>query len=257
MGKIEIIKIFNKRKKAFVKEYKNLSKDFSEKNIHNLRVAYRRLKSVYYVLEIYGFKVDKILRKDVKEIFKILGEMRDYQVNINLLKNLYFIKEVPNEIEEKILLEIEKDGIKLRKRIRRNKKEIIKLLKKEEKRIKKHFKRTSEKEAAKIIINMYHQLNENVIKKKIQLSEDIQTYHDLRLSVKKLRYFLENFSLIEEISGEKIGELKNMQELLGDINDLDVLKNTLKNLEIFPDEKIMVFLETRLQNKVKEFKIVF
>ncbi len=68
---------------------------------------------------------------------------------------------------------------------------------------------------------------------------------------------MENFSLIEEISGEKIGELKNMQELLGDINDLDVLKNTLKNLEIFPEKKIMVFLETRLQNKVKEFRIVF
>jgi CHAD domain-containing protein len=149
MGKIEIIKIFNKRKKAFVKEYKNLSKDFSEKNIHNLRVAYRRLKSVYNVMEIYGLKADKILRKDVKEIFKILGEMRDYQVNINLLKNLYFISDVPKEIEEKILFEIEKDGIKLRKRIRRNKKEIIQLLKKEEKRIKNILKEHQKKKQQK------------------------------------------------------------------------------------------------------------
>lgn len=54
-------------------------------------------------------------------------------------------------------------------------------------------------------------------------TDDAETFHDARIAVKRLRYTLE---LFEEAVGAEathlIGDLKGLQELLGDLHDLDV-----------------------------------
>lgn len=227
MGKKKIIKIFNKSFNHFTKEYKILEKDFTEKNIHDFRVAYRRLNSVYKVLQISGFDSNKKLKQRTKKIFNVLGEMRDYQVNLNLLENMYFSKE------------------------------IFRRLKKDQKKIQKYIKDKKKEDLISILRKINDDLRGNVERAFFQLSEDIETYHNLRLEVKKYRYFLETFGDILNNDKEKYKRLKSIQDFLGEINDLDVLDRNLNSLNVAKDEELLKFLHARLQNKINEFRIIF
>src|SRR5436190_20455254 len=57
--------------------------------------------------------------------------------------------------------------------------------------------------------------------------------HELRIGLKRLRYTLENFlPRLHETWG---GQLKELQDLLGDVHDLDVLWQTAIQIKAFPD----------------------
>jgi CHAD domain-containing protein len=58
--------------------------------------------------------------------------------------------------------------------------------------------------------------------------------HSLRIGLKRFRYIVENFLPAEHKAWSN--DLKEMQDLLGDVHDLDVLRNTAVSCHIFPDE---------------------
>lgn len=55
--------------------------------------------------------------------------------------------------------------------------------------------------------------------------------HELRIGIKKLRYIVENFLPEQERSWGK--DLKNIQDLLGEVHDLDVLWDTSRQIHAF------------------------
>lgn len=58
-------------------------------------------------------------------------------------------------------------------------------------------------------------------------------FHDLRIGIKRLRYTIENFiPALHEGCGR---DLKELQDALGDMHDLDVLWHTAGSLNLFPD----------------------
>lgn len=204
-----------------LEEADSVQRTWGAEAVHDLRVAIRRCRTMADALsEVNPGPGWRKLKKASRQVFQTLGLLRDLQVEREWVQKLG----APGEPVRRHLLRVLSREIK----IRRDKAERAL-----DQMDRKEWKKLARKLGAKA---QFFPL-ESVVFQRLalgSLDEAVELYHRarrghsriawhrLRIGLKEFRYIVENFLPHRyESWGE---ELKRMQDLLGEVHDLDVLR---------------------------------
>jgi CHAD domain-containing protein len=230
-----LLKKFQKNHKKLNLILENYLKNPNEKNIHDVRVAIRRLDASRSILPKNLRNKNKLQKfhSTYKKFFKTNSKIRDADIisqKIAKFSSNPFVYNILKNLQKKRKEDLQsacKIGIKLQKYKKIKLKNKISIAK-----LKKNFDKTA--------LSL-----DDKIQKKIPIvigsSKAILELHELRKDCKKLRYILE-LSLSSKQPSDFIIKLKQMQDLMGNIHDNDI------TIEYLKDEKNME-LEDILNNE--------
>lgn len=202
-------------------ELEGLDKKVSAKRVHDTRVALRRWDSIWDVLERDGWstkKYEKRIGKHLRVLRKLLGKLRDWDVNIETGESL--------GVPEEILMRWIKRRDKTEKKVRAEIKDmdiptlvsrLRKFLKKRPFALRHEIAETDLRQLAASAyahLEPFLEQQEANTRKLERNAKDWESLHQLRLSIKAWRYFL------TELFGLTNLELVKGQQILGKYNDL-------------------------------------
>jgi len=208
-----------------VKELDNLRQSPDRDAVHDLRVAIRRCRSVGAVMrEVDPDPAWHELRRVPKKLFRKLGQLRDTQImsqwvkehgaendKLRALLDEMFQAREPKLTEEAVRL-AEKFDEKNWKRL--------------ERRLRKRMRLVPAGSLAAQCLAV-ERLNEaKGLHAKAVRAEKAESWHGLRIGLKKFRYTVE--SLLPEQYAAWSGKLKQVQDTLGEVHDLDVLRAIIR-----------------------------
>jgi CHAD domain-containing protein len=202
-----------------------VGESWGTEEVHDLRVALRRCRTMADALsEVNPGAGWKKMKKASKDLFDALGDLRDTQVEREWVKRLG------------------PSGDPVRKHLMRLLAHEEKKDRDEAERALEHFDRKAWRKWSKKLAEKARffpvesvvfqrqalaRLNEAVeLHRRARKSRSRVAWHRLRIGVKRFRYVVENFLPQRyEVWGE---DLKRMQDLLGEVHDLDVLRGVIR-----------------------------
>jgi CHAD domain-containing protein len=216
------------------RECDNVRKDFAATPVHDLRVALRRCRSI-----ADGFRtLDphpawKLMKDESKWLFQQLGALRDTQVMAEWVQRLAPVPDETCFILRGYLQEQED----------RHREDAATAVRDFNKRKWTAWTRVLCNRTRNIPVDSMvfqhlalerwsdvHALHRQALRNRTQVS-----YHRVRLALKKFRYTVENFLPSRH---ERWGSgLRELQDLLGELHDLDVLWRTAVAIKAVPTEK--------------------
>jgi CHAD domain-containing protein len=194
-------------------------------NVHDLRVAIRRCRSVALVFE----EVDPDaawpeMRKTAKKLFRALGALRDAHVMEDWVKKLVPASD-PVRVQMHSSFETEEPELRsevLRAAGKFDEKEWKRLQSQLRKRVR--VLPVSGLAAECLAWERFEEIKQ--LHAQALRTKKARPWHALRIGLKRLRYTVE--SLLPEHNAAWSENLKRLQDLLGDIHDLDVLAERAK-----------------------------
>jgi CHAD domain-containing protein/HD superfamily phosphodiesterase len=207
--------------------------DFAPDPVHDLRVALRRSRSLADGIKtIDPDPAWKQMKKAGKRLFGSLGELRDVQVmqswvqrlgpghdpvTVNLLQ---FLTLRESELKARAAQAVREFDCKQWSRWA-------------------HLlpRRGSQFKPASTVFRhlALEQLTEACRLHRAALrSRSLSAYHRLRIGLKRFRYTVENFLPQQHSAWKK--DLKELQDLLGEVHDLEVLRDTALRVNAFPEQ---------------------
>ncbi len=198
----------------------------SDENIHDIRVSIRRLETAYRILPKDVRKQEKIKEyvKQVKALFKLNAKIRDFDIICASMESRYPDKTLDLVLS---LKNSRREKLKTANRL------ALKVSRLHIPKIPKSSLKKSKLE--KRYLSVLDEIMLNIQKNMIIVLEDevkVDELHILRKDFKKLRYSLELASN-KKTTRDILEDLKNIQDMLGDIHDSDIiidhLRNTIQN----------------------------
>jgi CHAD domain-containing protein len=250
-------------KKVFLKKFEKVSKNFYQKlheyisnpndeNIHDIRVSIRRLESAYQILPKNARKQDRVKEyvKQAKKLFKLNAKIRDFDIICTNMESRY-----QDKTQDLVLiLKNSRSG-----QIKNANKLALKVSHLDIPKITKSSIKKSKltKRYLKILDEIILDIHKNSI---ISLGDEgkINELHMLRKNFKKLRYTLELASDKKTTYGI-LQNLKNIQDILGEIHDSDIIIDYLKSIDQNSKYSEIITIEVSHRSKkynafVVEFK---
>jgi CHAD domain-containing protein len=253
-----------------LEECEHVAADFSADPVHDLRVSLRRCRSMADgMMAMDPDRQWKAMRKAGKRLFQRLGALRDVQIMMEWIEKLH-----PSPIEAEISL-VSPGGVAeagntsgsaraisdgaglslatpadparallqiLRGREIEQKREARAALEEFDRKQWKQWSTSLPLRAAGVRPgsavfkhlalerwSSARELHTRALRNRSQVG-----FHTLRIGIKRFRYIVENFLPVEHKAWS--GDLKHMQDLLGEVHDLDVLWTTALSCHVFPDE---------------------
>jgi CHAD domain-containing protein/HD superfamily phosphodiesterase len=246
-----------------LEECDHAAADFAADPVHDLRVSLRRCRSLADGL--YALDPDpnwKAMRKAGKRLFQRLGALRDIQIMMEWIEKLHpkaatveqaSVERPPlpalrpfQPNNESILNSVDSVAQTLLKilaaREREQKLEAHAALEEFDRKQWRQWTRTLPARAAHVRLGSAlfkhlalerwteaHDLHHRALRNRSQAA-----FHSLRIGIKRFRYIVENFLPAEHKAWSN--DLKEMQDVLGEVHDLDVLWATANSSHVFPDQ---------------------
>ncbi|MEE9187257.1 MAG: CHAD domain-containing protein [Bacteroidota bacterium] len=230
-----LIEILEKRWNRFRKELKKAQKSYSERSVHDVRVASRRLLSALDVIESWTqVKKIKTARKELKQILKTFSSVRDAHVQQIVLRDLARTTPAVRRLIDHLQTQE-------KKRIRRSVKRIRSLKPTATRKLMKGIRQWSGliafAGAANLNGNLAALARRSLAAQFIKVESlcrainrrNLQILHQMRIAFKKYRYtaeFLRPF--LPRGADQLLKRMHDYQTVLGDIHDLEVLIATTR-----------------------------
>lgn len=215
-----------KQWKRYRKELKRCQKEFSEKAVHNSRVAARRLSATIGLLE--SFLPPEIVKKGsclIKEHLDIFDELRDAQVQLVAVNSLQGTFPTARPFCEWLQKREARFSKRTRACVKRSRtKPLAKLISAAEGAFEKELKKQTRDNAARLLVRSIN----NAFSRTMRCRQRIRTQqpksiHRTRVAFKRFRYMVD--LLAEHLSADEkmLAEMQHYQTMMGDIQDADVL----------------------------------
>lgn len=203
-----------------------LFKHPDEETVHDLRVSSRRAREVLDYLEtaLPENSYEK-LRRPAKKITDSLGEMRETEVNLKLSEELDKKALIPPLAAELLMASLMKRKQKLQRRVNKQMKA---------RNFRAYEKFLNRLKGSRIMLpasqEVLQRRSEDFYNFTLQEEVNDEQLHELRILSKKFRYVLEIHNrLRRQKLGRFILRVKRLQELLGEIHDLYVFANLVRD----------------------------
>ncbi len=241
-----------------LEECGKVSLNFSADPVHDLRVALRRCRSMADGMMAMDPDPNwKAMKKAGRALFQSLGELRDVQIMMQWIEKLELppgnrsyetvtVGESPDPAVQSTT-EVPQDPVRallriLEKRETELKRDARVPLEQFDRKQWKHWTKILPARAARIrpgsavfkhlALERWttaRQLHTVALRNRSQVA-----FHTLRIGIKRFRYIVENFLPAEHAKWGS--DLKHLQDLLGEVHDLDVLWATAIASGVLPDE---------------------